>query len=418
MRKMSITNSVTAAAEFLTDSLSAFKFRSNLIDETIERTLADAIRDRTTLEGIVVSENAQKTNLAADQAEDVFLAAKVRISAIHDKMFPSPVQFAKMNKGPAKIRQLIDAHPVLYSKDASKEIATSPRRGQRVSIEFIDGVPRWSVISGVDRDYSRLNISSVGGVAQNAHKNQRPSLLGDSSSTPQWQAGSAVILNPQIESFLNQYIQDLAAAGFTTFPIFVTSGVRTPEKQASIMVTNVSNNQNWWPYGSKKLRTVIFDGLGYKLNTDGTIAKKNSKVGRSGQNKFIGYNTSGPTPVAQYEKLSRVFTRQDLEDEVVTQINANLAGGFAVSSHLTGQALDISTKGINKDSVGIGNIASTLSLMKDTALATSGTNGSAIIELYEGSKWTEQKNKRDNGSPALSFEHLHIRIGNSYSVSD
>jgi len=37
MRKMSITNSVTAAAEFLTDSLSAFKFRSSLINEAIEK---------------------------------------------------------------------------------------------------------------------------------------------------------------------------------------------------------------------------------------------------------------------------------------------------------------------------------------------------------------------------------------------
>jgi len=333
-------------------------------------------------------------------------------------MFPSPVEFSKQNKPPEKIRQLIDAHPVLYSKDSSKEVSTSPTRGQRVSIEFIDGVPRWSVISGIDREYSRLNISYTGGVAQNAHKNKRPSLAQDFSSTPEWRAGSNVVLNTQIESFLNQYVQDLAAAGFTTFPIFVTSGVRTPRKQAEIMVENVTNNQNWWPYGSKKLRKIIFDGIGYKLETNGEISKKTAKVGQQSQKKFIGYNISGQTPVAQYEELNRPFTQKDLIDEVVTQINANVAGGMLVSSHLSGQALDISTKVINRDTVGIDNIESTLLLMKNTAVKSSGINGAAVIELYEGTKWEQQRKKRNEGLTPLSFEHLHIEIGNKYSVSD
>lgn len=420
MRKMSITNSVTAAMEFLTDSLSSFKFRSNLIDETVERTLVDSIRDRTSLEGIVVSANAQKTNLAADQNdEDVFLAAKIRISAIHDEMFPSPVEFAKMKKSPKKIRQLIDAHPVIYSKDGGKSVGTSPTRGQRVSIEFIDGVPRWTIKSGKDLEYALLKFDDYDGTAQNAYKNQQAGLVGDRLATPSWNKGTAVLLNSEIERFLDQFVANLAAEGWTQFPIFVSSGVRTVKKQAEIMVENVSNNQKWWPYGSTKLRTIIFDGLGYKISSNGAITKKAAKIGRQNQKKLTGYNVSGPSPIAQYETLTKNFTKQDLLDEVQVQINANILGGQFISAHLSGQALDIATKKINKASVGVENIESSLALLKRVAIETSGKNGSAIIELYEGSKWTNQKAKRDSGeAEALSFEHLHIRLGDGYTVSD
>jgi hypothetical protein len=418
---MSITNSVTAAMEFLTDSLSAFKFRSGLLDETIERTLTDVIRDRTILEGIVVSDNAQRTSLKALGNEDgVFLAAKVRIMAIHDEMFPSPVQFYKMGKSGRQIQQLIDAHPVIYSKEVDTDIKTSPTRGMKVNIEFIDGIPRWTP-KGREEDieYKNLRTDGSGGTAREAYKNQRPSLVGDKLVNASWTAGSNVILNETIRNYLDALVANLQTEGWTQFPLFVTSGVRTPEKQAQIMVDNVSANQNWWPYGSRKLRTMIFDGLGYKLESNGSISKKAAKIGRTNQQKFIGYDVSGPSPIEQYETLTRKFTKQDLIDEVSNQVKANMAGNIFVSAHLSGRAVDIQTRKINKASVGTQNIESSLRKLKSVALKTAGNNGSGTIELYEGAKWSEQRAKRNAGTAeALNFEHLHIKIGDNYVVSD
>jgi len=378
----SISNAITAAMEFLTSPVSSYKFRKSIQDESLERTLTDVIKQRSILQGIIVSDGDQSTdNTISQEAQldgkqtGVYRAAKVRILGIHDMILPDPVAFFKQKKTYNQIERLIECHPIIYSKN-KVEGGTSLNRGSIVEIEFVDGIPRFTPTGGSNSDYFRISIppeaslnTKPSGPAQAAFDNQSEIVTMEDITVPVGWKLSTKLTNqgktatPAMISFLDSFARNLQTyTEFKGYEVVVTSVQRTIREQAIVVVNGVDSNANWWPY--KKPYWKPF--------------REAAKSDQTRENR-----------IQKLEELIR---------------NAITNDNRYMSEHLRAGAMDLRTKNI----LG-GDVATKLAKFKkaaeDTKLAKS-----IQIEYYEETTFRDQKAKRDaEGTPAKN-EHMHLNL--------
>lgn len=151
--KLKISNAAAAAAQFLTNPISSYKFRKDIQGETLERVLNDAIREGRGFKGIVLSVT-QQTDKVTDSDGGLIqhLSSNVRIIGIHDKILPDPLD-CRCNAD-LDIDQLIAVHPVMQSKERIS--GQGIRIGSIVDVEFIEGRPVWSETEAIDNRYIGL----------------------------------------------------------------------------------------------------------------------------------------------------------------------------------------------------------------------------------------------------------------------
>lgn len=375
----SISNAITAAMEFLTNPVSSYKFRKNIQDEVLERTLTDVIRERTILEGIIVSDGVQTTDdtISNDQSEsEVYSSAKIRILGIHDKILPDPVVFFRQKKTYDEITRLIECHPIIYSKEKTEVADLS--RGTIVQIEFVNGIPRFTATGRKNTSYLRIGIppsfepsEKPTGLAQSSFSNGRGITTLEQIEPPtggRWRLSSNLLAQgkkatPAMISFLDSFANNLQQyPEFQNYEVVVTSVQRTIREQAIVVVNGVDSNANWWPY--KKPYWKPF-----------------REVAKSNQSR-----------ANRIEKLEELIR------------NAITSDGRYMSEHLRAGAMDLRTK----DILG-GDVATKLANFKKAAVDT-GLAKSIQIEYYEEPVQQKQKANRDAGGPPAKYEHMHLNL--------
>ena len=365
--RLTISKATAAAAQFLTNPVSSYKFRKDIQGETLERVLNDAIREGRGFKGIVLSVTQQTDNLTDSEGGLIqHLSSNIRILGLHDKILPDPLD-CRCNAD-LDIDQLIAVHPVMQSKERIS--GQGIRIGSIVDVEFIDGIPFWSETEAIDNRYlgllSQQPQQATG--SQDSFNSGSPSLAGDKNGVT-WRL-SRKLGNTQTSTrakeFLDKFTQLLSAyPEFNGFQVVVSSLKRTPRQQALAMIKQVDDAKKdgeiWWPYGkSTRRRRTLY-----------TIA---------------------------YSKESK----EQRVKKMIPLIEHSIGTSDIISKHLVDGAMDIRTKDIKNPKV-----AKKLSIFKQAAIDTKIAQ-SVELEKYEDSP--KRKKKRDAGGSPASGEHLHLSL--------
>ncbi len=365
--KLTISNAAAAAAQFLTNAASSYKFRKDIQSEVLERVLNDAIREGRGFKGIVLSVTQQTDNVTdSDGGSIQHLSSNVRIIGIHDKILPDPLD-CKCNAN-LDIDQLVAMHPVMFSKE---QIAGQGIRiGSIVDVEFIEGIPFWSETEAIDNRYvgllSQQPQQATG--AQESFNSSTPSLAGDKNKVT-WRLSSKlgnIKVSPRAKEFLDKFTQLLSAhPEFNGFQVVVSSLKRTPRQQALAMIKQVDDAKKdgeiWWPYGKSTVRRRRLYTIAYSKESKEQRVKK-----------------------------------------MIPLIEFSIGTSDIISKHLVDGAMDIRTKDIKNPKV-----AQKLLIFKKAAINTKIAQN-VELEKYEDSE--KRKKKRDAGGSPASGEHLHLSL--------
>jgi len=160
---MDLRKYLSQVQDFATDLVSRNNLLNDLYQEVIEMLLHDDKEAPKEAIVLKVLPNAQTADELKEGKEQYYTAV-LRIPKLHDCL-PDPARKLK-NSTNGEINKTIQYHTVCFSReplssvDGSGNPAPAPQVGDRVVLDFIDGIPRFGVSVGKHPDYAALQFLS------------------------------------------------------------------------------------------------------------------------------------------------------------------------------------------------------------------------------------------------------------------
>jgi LAS superfamily LD-carboxypeptidase LdcB len=172
---MDLRKYLSQVQDFATDLVSRNNLLNDLYQEVIEILLHDDKDPPKEAIVLKVLPNAQTADELKEGKEQYYTAV-LRIPKLHDCL-PDPARKLK-NSTNGEINKTIQYHTVCFSREPLSSVdgggnpAPAPLVGDRVKLEFVDGIPRFGVSVGKHPDYTGLQFLSED---PNEQKNNMPS---------------------------------------------------------------------------------------------------------------------------------------------------------------------------------------------------------------------------------------------------
>ena len=160
---MDLKKYLTQVQDFATDLVSRNNLLNDLYQEVIEMMLHD---DKEPPKEAIVLKVLPNTQTADElkEGKEQYYTAVLRIPKLHDCL-PDPARKIK-NSTNGELNKIIQCHTVCFSReklssvDGSGNPPVAPQVGDRVMLDFVDGIPRFGVSVGQHPDYTGLQFLS------------------------------------------------------------------------------------------------------------------------------------------------------------------------------------------------------------------------------------------------------------------
>lgn len=160
---MDLKKYLTQVQDFATDLVSRNNLLNDLYQEVIEMMLHD---DKEPPKEAIVLKVLPNTQTADElkEGKEQYYTAVLRIPKLHDCL-PDPARKIK-NSTNGELNKIIQCHTVCFSReklssvDGSGNPPVAPQVGDRVMLDFVDGIPRFGEPVGHHPDYTGLQFLS------------------------------------------------------------------------------------------------------------------------------------------------------------------------------------------------------------------------------------------------------------------
>jgi hypothetical protein len=288
---------------------------------------------------------------------------RVRIKDIHDNRIPDPFDAVKNIKDKDKkleeFRKLVLSHPVAYpdTKDLMQSsVSKGLTQGSIVEVYFAEEGPDFN---------GRMRGLRYRQVIIPAPTRTIPTELSISSGF-----SDAVEIPEALSNSLDSLMPYISDAGFRG-KIIITSGERTFEAQVNAIMSNLFSNNTWIENTDSQQGAVEWTKETYKKDALTTLVKTAKEANKSKQQ-----------------------TKQELSAFLKE-------GNFwrGLTSHDTGDAADIKTRGIDYSEV---------LLIEQGLNAAKGNNGPVKSFKWEKMTTDSAREARKSNKSGVSGEHIHV----------
>jgi hypothetical protein len=345
------------------DKASRFYQRLADLDDVIYDKYFNKFRGKTVFEAEVLSDPGEIPAEGSSGNTDLYVPLRVRIKDIHDNRIPDPFDAVKnipADKRLEEFTKLVLSHPVAYpdTKDLKVYFAeegpdfNGRMRGLRYRQVIIPAPAR--------KIPTDLKISS-------GFEAGEVSAVGDASWTPK---SDAVEIPDALSGSLDSLMPYISDAGFRG-KIIITSGERTFEAQVNAIMSNLFSNNTWIENTDSQQGAVEWTKETYKKDALTTLVKTAKEANKSKQQ-----------------------TKQELSAFLKE-------GNFwrGLTSHDTGDAADIKTRGIDYSEV---------LLIEQGLNAAKGNNGPVKSFKWEKMTTDSAREARKSNKSGVSGEHIHV----------
>jgi hypothetical protein len=361
------------------DKASRYYRRLADLDDLIYDKYFNKFRGTTVFEAEVLSNPGEVPAEGSTANTDLFIPLRVRIKDIHDNRLPDPYdavkgitdEVQKLNE----FRKLILSHPVAYPDTKNlmqSAISQGLTQGSIVEVYFAEEGPdfngrmrglryRQVIVAAPARTIPQgLSIGS-------GFEGGETLAVGDVSWAPK---DTSVTIPPALSGSLDSLMPYISNAGFRG-KITITSGERTFEAQLNAIMSNLFRNNTWIQNTDEQQGAVEWIQDAYK---NGTLTSVVSNLKSENKNKE-----------QTRAKLEEVLKHEDF--------------WRSLTSHDTGDAADIKTRGIDYSEV---------LLIEQGITAAKGDNGPVKGFKWEKMTTDSARQARKLNKDGVSGEHIHV----------
>ena len=353
--------------------------RQEDIDDLVYDKYFNDFAGKTVFEAEILSEVPAVDPEGDGNTSTSFKPLRVRIKGIHTKSIPDPYDAIKnlpIEEQPATFRTLLTSHPIAYPDTliySDSAVSQPLTRGAIVEIRFIHENPnrkgqqrglRYGKVIKPNVLRSKILPPNLLGVFDSFAA--RVHSVGDAS----WKAKDGVNMPEELSASLDSLMSYLSDAGFRG-QITITSGLRSFDAQVSAMMSNLFSSGAW---------------IENTQTQQGAVEWIRGTYNRSTLTALVTALKAAEATQAVTEGNLRTFLKTD--DFWTT-----------LTSHDTGNAADIKTRGLEYSEV---------ALIESGLTAAKGNNGPVKKFQWEKMTTDAARDARKSNKDGVSGEHIHV----------